>query len=409
MSLLLTDFAIIGIAVFFGIVGGKIFEKVGIPELVGMVFVGIVIGDSVLGILDVPRLDDYKPLIDLALAFFGFFIGAELKFDQLKKLGKIIISILTFEVVFTFLIVTTGIFLYTREYYLALLFGTLAISTAPAATADVIWEYKASGDLSTIILALVGFDDVATVFIFSLTSTYVIASLKGVLLTPLSALGFFMYHIGVAVVIGSALGFFLTFFTRILRKKRDIYVTAIGMVILTSGLSETLGASEIISTMLLGMLFANFFKGSNSAIDAIRELSTPLFTIFFVLIGARMDLSILPSLGLSGIIFLVLRTIGKASGSTFGAWLAKAKPAILKNIGLSLYSQAGIALGLGSYIYFNLKELGGVGTIYGLRIMNTLISSTLILLVIGPIMIKFALKRAGEMSAVKKEELIFQE
>ena len=404
----MTDFAIIGIAVFLGILGGRFFDKIGIPEVVGIVLIGVVLGESFLGILDVERLDHYKPLIDLALAFFGFFIGAELKFEELRKLGLIILSILSFEVIFTFSIVATGIYLFTGEPLLAILFGTLAISTAPAATADVIWEYGAAGELTTTILALVGFDDIATVFVYSITSTYVVASLEHVQLSIFDALGYFMNNIGLAILIGTLFGAIMTLFIRILHKKKDVFVMAMGIVILTSGIAEIFEASEIISTMIVGILFANFYRGSDSAIDAIRELSAPIFTVFFVLIGARMNIYLIPILGLTGATYLGLSMLGKTSGSTFGAWLAKAGDNIKKNIGISLYSQAGIALGLATHLYFSLKELGPLGIEYGTKIVNTLISATLILLIIGPIMVKLALRRAGEIGRIKREELVFE-
>ncbi len=404
----MTDFAIIGIAVFLGIIGGRFFDKIGIPEVVGIVLIGVILGESFLGILNIERLDHYKPLVDLALAFFGFFIGAELKFEELRKLGLIILSILSFEVIFTFSIVATGVYLFTGEPLLAILFGTLAISTAPAATADVIWEYGAAGELTTTILALVGFDDIATVFVYSITSTYVVASLEHIQLSIFDALRYFMNNIGLAIVIGTLFGVIMTLFIRILHKKKDVFVMAMGIVILTSGIAEIFEASEIISTMIVGILFANFYKGSDSAIDAIRELSAPIFTVFFVLIGARMNIYLLPVLGLTGVIYLGLSMLGKTSGSTFGAWLAKAGDNIKKNIGISLYSQAGIALGLATHLYFSLKELGPVGMEYGTRIVNTLISATLILLIIGPIMVKLALRRAGEIGRIKREELVFE-
>ena len=404
----MTDFAIIGIAVFLGIIGGRFFDKIGIPEVVGIVLIGVILGESFLGILNIERLDHYKPLVDLALAFFGFFIGAELKFEELRKLGLIILSILSFEVIFTFSIVTTGVYIFTGEPLLAILFGTLAISTAPAATADVIWEYGAAGELTTTILALVGFDDIATVFVYSITSTYVVASLEHVQLSIFDALGYFMNNIGLAIVIGTLFGVIMTIFIRILHKKKDVFVMAMGIVILTSGIAEIFEASEIISTMIVGILFANFYRGSDSAIDAIRELSAPIFTVFFVLIGARMNIYLLPVLGLTGVIYLGLSMLGKTSGSTFGAWLAKASDNIKKNIGISLYSQAGIALGLATHLYFSLKELGPVGIEYGTRIVNTLISATLILLIIGPVMVKLALRRAGEIGRIKREELVFE-
>lgn len=392
----MTDFAIIGFAVFLGLLGGKIFDKMGVPEVIGVVLIGILMGESVLGILTTEKLDYYKPLIDLALAFFGFFIGSELKIRELKEISISIISILFFEVIFTFIIVTSGLYLLTRELVIPLILGTLAISTAPAATADVIWEYRASGKLTTTILAIVGFDDVATVFVYSIISNYLLNYLTGRGFSIISAFSYFLWHIGFAFAIGFSFSLILTLLTKLFRKERDVLIVGLGLLILASGLAEVIDASEIISTMILGIFFSNMCSKAETPISTLRELSAPIFTIFFVLIGARLDIHLLPALGSIGIAYLIFSITGKSIGATVGAVVSKAEKEITRNIGISLYSQAGIALGLGTHLYYDLKEIGIIGFDIGMKIMNILISATFILLIIGPIMVKYALKRANE-------------
>jgi len=390
----MNDFAVIGIAVFTGILVGRLFDRIGLPEVIGTVLVGIFLGESVLGVLTVEKLEYYRPLIDLALALFGFFIGAELKVDKIRKIGYTIIFILLFEVLFTFILVTTGMYLYTGEILLSLLLATLAVSTAPAATADVIWEYGSSGILATTILALVGFDDVATVFIYSITSNYVINTLQGKEVSIIPALTFFLHHIGLAVIIGIICGYTLTIITRLFHRVREIYIIAIGIVILTSGLAEVLNASEIISTMILGFMFSNYCKKAGKALDTVRELTAPIFTIFFVLIGAKLKTELIPLMFMSTLVYLISSIFGKSLGSTIGAFISRADEKIKKNIGITLYSQAGIALGLGTQLYYNLKNIGEFSL--AIKVINTLIPAVLILLFVGPIMIKYALYRAGE-------------
>ncbi len=405
----MNDFAVLGLTVFLGIVGGKIVEKTGIPELVGMVLIGLFFGESALGLLPLEKLDSYRALIDLALAFFGFFIGSELIIDELREIGREIVSILVFEVIFTFLMVTAGVYLYTRQIHISLLFGALATSTAPAATADVVWEYKSKGKLTTTILALVGLDDVASILAYSFASNYVISSLKGLETSLTSSVSYFAQNIGLAIILGLTSGAILTLSAKLIRKRRDLFVLAIGAVILCSGAAELVGASEILSTLILGIIFANFCLKAGTAVDAARELIAPLFTVFFVLTGARLNIYLLSTLGLTGIIYLFMRILGKTSGSTLGAFISDASGEVKGNIGLCLYSQAGIALGLSSHLYYELKQTGGLGAQIGLNLLNTVISTTMILLIIGPILVKYALARSGEMGKVKRNELIFEE
>ena len=401
----MNTFAVLGIAIFIGILCGRLFDKIGIPEVVGIVLVGIILGESGLGILRAERLEYFKPLVDLALAFFGFFIGAELKIFKLRQLGKVILLILISEVIFTFMIVLLGLYIYLNDLYIALLLATLAISTAPAATADVIWEYKASGELTTTILALVGFDDVATILVYSITSNYILNILGEVEFTIIHALGFFLSHVGFAVLIGLGFGGVLIGFTRLFKRMREIFITAIGIVILASGVAELVNASEIVSTLILGLIFSNYCGKADKAVGVVRDLSEPIFTIFFVLIGSHLNIYLIPTVAAVALAYIFTSILGKFSGATLGAYLSNADTKIRKNIGFTLYSQAGITLGLSHQLLYDLKEVGLIGYQIGLKIINILLSATLILLIIGPVMVKYALYRAGELYKEKIESI----
>ena len=404
---MLTDFAILGIAIFFGLLCGKLFDRVGIPEVVGIVLIGVVMGESILGYIPSEKLEYYKPLADLALSFFGFFIGAELNFSKLKKLGFVIISILVFEALVTFISVFSFIYLLTESFFMAILLASLAVSTAPAATADVIWENRAAGDLTTTILALIGLDDIIAVLVFSLTSTLVYNSLGEVNGSYSSTLFYFIDNIGVALVIGFLFGLVIVLIARVFKKRRDFMIMAIGLVILASGVTEFFNASEIITTLIIGMLFSNYCKHSDPAINALRELSAPLFTIFFVLIGARLNFTSMYLAGIISIVYIASAMMGKTAGATLGAYVSKASENIKRNIGFSLYSQAGLALGLASKLYYDLLEFGETGRIMAINITNVVISAAIFLLIIGPITLKYALDRADEAGKITREEIVF--
>ncbi len=400
-------FLVIGVAVFAGIVGGKLAERAGIPELIGVVLIGVVFGESVLGFLQAHILDSLRPIVDLALAFFGFFIGAELKLSELREMGGSIVSILLSEASFTFALVSTGVYLYTRQPHMALLFGALATSTAPAATADVLWEYRAKGKLTTTIMAMVGLDDAVAVLFFSLANYVAIRELTGSAAELAAFAGFFAHEVGVAVILGAAVGLLLTAAVRLLKKTRDIFLVAIGCVIMCSGLAEYLEASEVLSNMIVGLVFSNLCIKAESSLYAVRELTSPLFTLFFVLIGARLNVFLLAELGFIGIIYLGARVAGKTIGASIGAWASKAAEPVRKYIGLCLYSQAGLTIGLSGYLYHELSELGELAARVGLSVLNTIVATSLVLLMFGPLCVKYAIVKSGEAEAIKREELVF--
>jgi Kef-type K+ transport system membrane component KefB len=159
--------------------------------------------------------------------------------------------------------------------------------------------------------------------------------------------------------------------------------------------------------MILGMFFSNTCSKAETPATILRELSAPIFTLFFVLIGARLNVYLIPAIGIVGVLYLLLSITGKTIGATLGAIVSSAEDKVKRNIGFALYSQAGISLGLGTHLYFDLKNLGTIGIDIGNKIMNILIPATLILLIIGPIMVKYTLERSGEIYKGEKKELIF--
>lgn len=408
MSVIYNELFVVGIAIFVGLIVGRIFDRMGIPEIIGMVFTGLVIGPEVLGILKVGNSILYKQVVDLVLAFFGFFIGTELRINELRKLGRHILSILIFEVITVFFIVFTGIYLISSEWLLAILLAALSASTAPAATADVIWEHKAEGPLSTTVLALIGLDDIIAILVYTLVTAYTFQAigLKSIEGHPLS---YFFTHVGYSVLIGLALGGILIFIGSMLKKRRDIILLTIGLVIFASGVVEILDASELIASLVIGFIYENYFKEPPLSIELLRDLTSPVFTLFFVIIGSQLSFFGVMETGILGILYIVCSLTGKTFGAKLGAVVSNAEEKIHKYIGFTLYSQAGVALGLSQTLYYELIRGGGKLIKLGMTIINIVTSGALILLIIGPLSLRYVLIKSGEAYRITREELILED
>lgn len=409
MPKIFNDLFIVGLALFIGLLAGRIFDRVGIPEIIGMVITGLILGPNFLSILNSQHDALYKHVINLVLSFFGFFIGAELRLNELRRLGRHILSILIFEVGTVFTLVFASIYVLTNDWVLSIFLATLSVSTAPAATADVIWEYRAQGPLSTTILALIGFDDIVAVLVYTLVTTYTFQTI-GVTESKIHPINYFINHVGISIIIGVALGISVIFIGKTLKKRKDIILLAIGIVVFSSGLVEVLDGSEIISSLIIGFMYENYFKESPLSIDLLRDLTSPIFTLFFVVIGSQLSPFSVFEIGTIGLTYIGSSIIGKTVGSKLGAKISNASPSISKYIGFTLYSQAGVALGLAHKLYLDITISGGSRFLeLGNSIVNIATSSALVLLIIGPFSLRYALTKSGEAYKITREELILED
>jgi Kef-type K+ transport system membrane component KefB len=173
-----------------------------------------------------------------------------------------------------------------------------------------------------------------------------------------------------------------------------------------AGLANSVGVSLILALMTMGVVVANV-RGDNS--DYVRRvverLGPLIYMLFFALVGARMQVRLLPAMGLLGICYLLLRSAGKLGGAWLGGWLGHAQQRVRNYLGLGLLSQAGVAIGLSLSIAHRFEQYGAAGVELGTTAINVITATTFVVQVIGPVSLKFAIARAGEMGkAVPLEE-----
>jgi len=393
----------IGFTLVVAFLGSKIFQRFGIPQVVGFISMGVILGSSCLNLIPLSLVDDLSMISLIALGLIGFDMGGHLIFRELRILGRSITMILLCEAVGTFLLVTAGIFLLTHTLYTALLFGALASATAPAATVDVLAEYDAAGPLTTTMLAVVGLDDAVALLLFSGA-----AALAESLLTESSTptlvefLELPLFEIGGSLLLGTVMGFVLEFILRHMRKRHDAMAVSIGFILLSAGLSEVFGFSLILTCMVLGVVVINRDPEHARHIRYTIEQAGPvIYVLFFALVGARFQLALLPTMGLLGLLYLLLRSFGKFSGAWLGGKLGDAEPVVYNNLGFGLLSQAGVAMGLAIASAERFSPLGTEGQALAELVIVVICSTTLVVQLIGPIFVKFAISRAGEIGMAK--------
>ncbi len=395
--------AALGLFLALVFLGSKLFTRLGVPQVVGFIVLGLLNGPSFLNIVPLELIDQLTFISEIALGLIGFDMGSHLLGRDLRRLGRSITWILLFEAIGTFALVTAGIYLLTGSLHTALIFGALASATAPAATVEVLAEYDAEGPLTTSLLAVVGLDDALSLLLYSIAAALAEAILVGS--EAPSALQIFeipMIEIGGSLLLGVGMGVLLNFILRGMRSHHDAMAISVGFVFLAVGLSEALGFSLILTTMVLGSVVVNLANEHGRHIRYTIEQAGPvIYVLFFGLIGARFQIGLLPVMGLLGIAYVLLRSAGKFTGAWIGGRLGGAVPVVRDNLGLGLLTQGGVAIGLALASSARFSKLGPEGVALGALIINVITATTFVVEVIGPIFVKVAIRRAGEIGKAK--------
>ena len=394
----MNDLELIGIAVILGFAVARVSGMLKVPAVAAYVIVGVILGPSVSGVLRSDALGRMDMIADLALGVVAITIGAELQWANIRKIARSVFPIVILESVGAMVAVTLAVLFLVHDLALALILGAISSATAPAATVMVIRETRARGQLTSTLLAVVGIDDAIGLTLFAVAAAAAKALLaSGVDFTLSGVLADAGWEIGGALVLGTLTGVLCAPWIRRIDSRDAVFSLAIGMVILNAGLANHLHLSALLTNMAFGTALANITPVSSRRVfDQMGVFAAPLFIAFFVVAGAHLRVDLLPGLGLLGLVYLMARAAGKVSGAWLGAVAAGAPAAVRSNIGFGLLSQVGIAIGLSLVVAQEFGPMGGQGETLALTVINVLLGTTIVTEIVGPVLTRYGLQRAGE-------------
>ena len=348
-------------------------------------------------------------------AGLGFLVGGELSGTIFKKYGKQFTAILLGEGLAAFLLVgissTLIVNLVVHDWIVSIaagvVFGAIASATDPASTIDVLWEYRSSGVLTTAIVAIVALDDALAMTLYGIgTSVATILTQSGG-----DSIGTTLMHTGIelggAILLGVACGFVLNAMMHYMPQTEKRLGISIGILLLCIGLSVAFNMDVILATMAVGIVLINSApRRSKKLFETIRSFSTPIYIIFFVLVGARLSLGNMP-LWLWGLVavYVLMRSLGKWAGAYWGGRLSKAEKPVRNYLGMAIFAQGGVAVGLSIVASHHLQHIQVTEAMsLGDMIIFTVTATTLCVQLIGPAFAKLAIKKAGEIGRNVTEE-----
>lgn len=401
----------LSVALFAGLMLSRLAKLVKLPAVTAYLVAGILIGPyllgsfgiSGLGFVSMEDIDTYSIIPDVALGFIAFSIGNEFRLSQLKKIGKQATVIGIWQAVFTTIVVDAALiglhFLIPDKFPLpaAILLGAVASATAPAATLMVVRQYKAKGPVTDVLLPVVALDDAVGLVLFAV-SFGVAKALESGQVDLLSVVAEPLLEVVLSLLLGFVMGLLFTFFERFFHSRSKRLAMSVTFVLLTVALSMMefhiggihIAFSSLLVCMMLGTVFCNICDFSEELMDRLDRWTAPLFILFFVISGAELELSVFTDwlIVLIGVVYILSRCLGKYFGAFTSAKCTKCDPNIVKYLGITLFPQAGVALGMA----IKAETLGEMGVI----VANITLFSVLVYELIGPFLTKISLLKAGE-------------
>ncbi len=370
-----------------GLLCGRLVKLIKLPNVTGYLIAGLVLGPYVTKVIPLDVVNDFSVISDMALSFIAFTIGCGFKRSYLKKVGMTPIVIAIFESLFAVFAVQGVLLAVGTDPQLAVLLGAIAAATAPAATLMVIKQYGAKGPVTDTLVSVVALDDAVALIAFSVCVA--VASVIGGGKFEAKTVYMPVIEIVGALLLGALFGLIFKLPLRFFKKASNRQIITVGLVFACSGIAQLLGWSSLLACMACGMMLCNVSSESDGILSVADSVTPSLFLLFFATSGAALNITIIPEIGLIGIIYVLARVAGKVGGAWVGAVIMKAPKTVRRFLGPALIPQAGVAIGL-------TLVAQTAAPAYADRIRAVILCATLIYELVGPVITKLTLLGAKE-------------
>jgi Kef-type K+ transport system membrane component KefB len=405
----------IAVMLIAGSIVGRLARFCKLPQVVGFLIAGLALGQSGFRLLNGTLTETLSPLSSCVLSLICFVIGGSLKLRTLKEHKRQFVSILIAGAFLPFILVTALLLIcgalmgLTREIVaVAFLLGSISVATAPASI-TVLKENRAAGPLATIMQGVIAMDDAFGLVLYAFSSAAIkIVFENGVFAGSSDRILQHLFIVGQTIVmplvLGAAAGFLLHLLTLKLSHEGALVSCMLGAVFLLAASCEYFKSNAILASVAMGFIVTNVSGGAAKTTNAkpaserifslADQFTPPMFVIFFVLIGAAADVrTITREGGIFALLYLIGRTGGKMAGSSYGATISAAPLAVRENIKFCLLNQAGVAMGLALTAAYDFP--GYIGD----TVLFVITATVFVVQIIGPIGVKYAVTRAGEIHA----------
>jgi len=395
----------------------NLLDSIGAPRVSSYLLFGLLVGPSVLGLVERGELQYLRLVNDLAIALIALTAGGEIRFADLKGKMKAIALITLGSAVGVYLTVTPTMYAVrdslgfdadgfsAQALMLAFIIATLATANSPAVVIAVLTELKAYGPLSQFALSVTILKDLFLVVLFAVALAVAGAVMPAAAAesaaVPADGVALPLYllqHLGGSIAAGAGLGLILAWYMRFIRAHLSIVIVlgSFGVALV----SESLGLEPLIVALVAGLLMRNVWERQGEPLfEAIEELSLPVYCVFFAVAGAKIELGAVAGVWPLSLLLVVTGVAGVWLGTLVGCRLAGVDRRVSRWMPTAFIAKAGVSLALASVV-----ERSFPGQDFAERFYNLVIVAIAVHELAGPVVFKWGLTRVGEVGAPRPQE-----
>jgi len=390
----MNELASLGLILLFALLVGHLVKFARVPEVTGYLVAGMIVGPSALGWVTHENLEALHIFSEVGLGLILFSIGAVFELGRVRAIGRRLVTLTLAESGLAAALVFIGMLIIGQPWPVALLLGAIAVETGAASTLMVIRENNSAGPFTEALTGVIGLNNIFALVAFSLAAATLdvnaLAATGGVSVGEIGrALFPLFWQLVGSAALGFLVGLLLASWASQVVESGEILILLIGCVLLTVGVSTLLDLSPLVASLAVGATMANLSGKSRRLFGALSRTDPPLYVIFFVLAGADLDLSLLPSLGLLGLVYVLCRATGKLAGARLAAKRTRFPEPVQRLLGMSIFAQAGLAVGLVLVTRQRFPDIAPTVT-------TVVLGAVIVFEIAGPLSARFALDRSGE-------------
>jgi Kef-type K+ transport system membrane component KefB len=390
----MNNLAALGLILLLALLAGHVVKFIRVPEVTGYILAGVALGPAGGNLISHEALNSLQVFSEVALGLILFAIGSAFELGRFRRIGRRVATLTIVESLLAAVLVAGGLLAAGQPLVIALLLGVIAMETAAASTLMVMRECNAEGPLTDTLSGVIALNN-----IFCLTGFLVLAAgldlHRAVLQSGLGwevlyrALYPMIWQLLGSVALGFLVGVLLAAWASTVTEHGEMLILLIGAILLAVGVAQLLDLSPLLATLGVGATMVNLSGESRRLFKALAQTDPPLYAIFFVIAGADLDLGLLPSIGILGVVYIAGRVGGKLLGTTMVARRIPVEPVVRRYLGFAMLSQAGLAVGLMLAIDRRFPDLAPV-------ITTVVLAAVTVFELVGPVSARHALVHAGE-------------
>jgi len=390
----MNELSSLGLILLLALLAGHLVQALRVPEVTGYLLAGIALGPSVLGWVSHENLQALNILSEVALGLILFSVGSVFHQARFARYGRRIFYLTLIESAAAALLVGVGTLVTGQSWQVAGLLGAIAIATAPASTLMVLRECNSKGPLSDTLLGIIAVNNILCLGAYSLVAACIDLGsgwgASGALIeTFYGSIYPLIWQLIGSVALGFLVGLMLAGWATKVNEQGEMLMLLAGSVLLCVGIARILELSALIASLGVGATMVNLSARSRRLFHTLSGMDPPFYAIFFVIAGADLDVSLVPSMGILGAYYVFARAAGKFWGARYAARWLGLEDAVQRLLGFGLMAQAGLAVGLVLVINQRFPEHAEI-------VSTVVLSSVVIYEMFGPISTRYAVTRSGE-------------